>query len=261
MICMAEGGQRKGLLSRSSDVMPEAVKIGWLNLLPALYPMKIWRCHSGKKPRLRYSVSCSAYGQGAVIGKLAFCKFVDYYNFENYFRIGELNDSELLCLASFLYHKECYLILMDMLCKNSQFKRTRSVMDREEIYVRIQRYKKQLQPDYDRGLCLETVRCIFTLPKGEAEKCRITHGGQETYAFIMSNKYILGLFTYCEAARKSAAADGVEYGHLAEPEKNIVLLDGVRDVLFQALLLDDVEYNGSGLSANLHTIYCLNKKE
>ena len=150
---------------------------------------------------------------------------------------------------------------LDMLCKNPQFKRTRSVMDREGIYARVQRYKKRLQPDYGRGLCLETVRCIFTLPEGEAEKYRLTHNGQETYAFIMSNKYILGLFTYCEAARKSAAADGVEYGHLAEPEQKIVLLDGVRDVLFQALLLDDVEYNGSGLSANLHTIYCLNKKE
>ncbi len=150
---------------------------------------------------------------------------------------------------------------LDMLCKKPQFKRTRSVMDREGIYARVQRYKKRLQPDYDRGLCLETVRCIFTLPEGEAEKYQLTHNGQETYAFIMSNKYILGLFTYCEAARKSAAADGVEYGHLAEPEQKIVLLDGVRDVLFQALLLDDVEYNGSGLSANLHTIYCLNKKE
>ena len=150
---------------------------------------------------------------------------------------------------------------LDMLCKNPQFKRTRSVMDREGIYARVQRYKKRLQPDYGRGLCLETVRCIFTLPEGEAEKYRLTHNGQETYAFIMSNKYILGLFTYCEAARKSAAADGVEYGHLAEPEQKIVLLDGVGDVLFQALLLDDVEYNGSGLSANLHTIYCLNKKE
>ena len=149
---------------------------------------------------------------------------------------------------------------LDMLCKKPQFKRTRSVMDREGIYARVQRYKKRLQPDYDRGLCLETVRCIFTLPEGEAEKYRLTHNGQETYAFIMSNKYILGLFTYCEAARKSAAADGVEYGHLAEPEQKIVLLDGVGDVLFQALLLDDVEYNGSGLSANLHTIYCLNEK-
>ena len=149
---------------------------------------------------------------------------------------------------------------LDMLCKNSQFKRTRSVMDREEIYVRIQRYKKQLQPDYDRGLCLETVRCIFTLPKGEAEKCRITHGGQETYAFIMSNKYILGLFTYCEAARKSVVSDGVEYGHLTEQEQKFVLLDGVGDVLFQALLFDDVEYGNGEMSANLYTIYCLKEK-
>ena len=150
---------------------------------------------------------------------------------------------------------------LDMLCKNPQFKRTRSVMDREGIYARVQRYKKRLQPDYGRGLCLETVRCIFTLPEGEAEKYRLTHNGQETYAFIMSNKYILGLFTYCEAARKSVVSDGVEYGHLTGQEQKIVLLDGVGDVLFQVLLLDDVEYSGSGLSANLHTIYCLNQKE
>ena len=171
----------------------------------------------------------------------------------------------LLRIKSFRQYAEKTIINnvymdLDMLCKNPQFKRTRSVMDREGIYARIQRYKKRLQPDYGRGFCLETVRCIFTLPEGEAEKYRLTHNGQETYAFIMSNKYILGLFTYCEAARKSAAADGVEYGHLAEPEQKIVLLDGVGDVLFQALLLDDVEYGNGGLSANLYTIYCLNEK-
>lgn len=149
---------------------------------------------------------------------------------------------------------------LDMLCKNPQFKRTHSVIDREGIYTRVQRYKKRLQPDYDRGLCLETVRCIFSLPEEEREKYRITYEGQETYAFIMSNRYILGLFTHCMAARKSAALDGVEYGHLAEQEQKIVLLDGVGDVLFQALLLDDVEYGGNELSANLHTIYCLNEK-
>ena len=149
---------------------------------------------------------------------------------------------------------------LDMLCKNPQFKRTRSVMDREGIYARVQRYKKRLQPDYGRGLCLETVRCIFTLPEVEAEKYRLTHNGQETYAFIMSNKYILGLFTYCEAARKSVVPDGVEYGHLTEQEQKIVLLDGVGDVLFQALLLDDVEYGNGEMSANLYTIYCLKEK-
>ena len=54
--------------------------------------------------------------------------------------------------------------------------------------------------------------------------------------------------------------DGVDYGHLTEQEQKIVLLDGVGDVLFQALLLDDVEYGNHELSANLHTVYCLNEK-
>lgn len=150
---------------------------------------------------------------------------------------------------------------LDMFCKNPQFKRTHSVIDREGIYTKVQRYKKRLLPDYENGLCLETVRCIFTLPEGETEKYRITYDGQETYAFIMSNRYILGLFTHCEAARKSVVLDGVEYGHLTESEQEIVWLDRVRDVLFQALLLDDVEYDSRGLSANLYTIYCLKEKE
>ena len=107
---------------------------------------------------------------------------------------------------------------LDMLCRNIQFKRTHSVIDREGIYARVQKYKKRLQPDYESGLCLETVRCIFTLPEEEAEKYKMTHDGKETYAFIMSNRYILGLFTHCVAARKSVVMDGVEYGHLTEQE-------------------------------------------
>jgi hypothetical protein len=54
-------------------------------------------------------------GRELLVEKLAFCKFADCYDFENYFRINELSDSELLCLASFLYHQECYMMLMDML--------------------------------------------------------------------------------------------------------------------------------------------------
>ena len=171
----------------------------------------------------------------------------------------------LLRIKSFRQYAEKTIINnvymdLDMLCRKTQFKRTHSTIDREGIYARVQRYKKRLQPDYENGLCLETVRCIFILPEGEAEKYRITHDGQETYAFIMSNRYILGLFTHCEAARKSVVSDGVGYGHLTEQEQKIVLLDGVKDVLFQALLLDDVEYDGNELYANLHTIYCLDRK-
>ena len=149
---------------------------------------------------------------------------------------------------------------LDMLCKKTQFKRTHSVIDREGIYARVQRYKKRLQPDFGGGICLETVRCVFTLPEGEIERHSITYDGQGTYAFIMSNRYILGLFTHCEAARKSAVLDGVEYGHLVEQEQKIVRLESVRNVLFQALLLDDVAYDGKTLYANLHTIYSVNEK-
>ena len=171
----------------------------------------------------------------------------------------------LLRIKSFRQYAEKTIINnvymdLDMLCKKTQFKRTHSVIDREGIYARVQKYKKRLQPDYENGLYLETVRCIFILPEGEAEKYQISHDGQETYAFIMSNRYILGLFTHCEAARKSVVSDGVGYGHLTEWEQKIVLLDDVKDVLFQAFLLDDVEYDGNELYANLHTIYCLDEK-
>ena len=171
----------------------------------------------------------------------------------------------LLRIKSFRQYAEKTIINnvymdLDMLCRKLQFKRTHSVIEREGIYARVQRYKKRLQPDYDSGLCLETVQCIFTLPQGETEKYRMTHDGQETYAFIMSNRYILGLFTFCESARKSAVMDGAEYRHLSEQEQKIMRLDRVGDVLFQALLLDDVRYGGNELCANLYTIYCLNEK-
>ena len=54
-------------------------------------------------------------GRELLLEKLAFCKFADRYDFENYFRISELNHSELLCLASFLYQQDCFLMLLEML--------------------------------------------------------------------------------------------------------------------------------------------------
>lgn len=67
-----------------------------------------------KELRKRYE-ELDSMGKALLLEKLAFCKFADKYDFENYFRIGELRDSELLCLASFLYHKECFLMLSDMM--------------------------------------------------------------------------------------------------------------------------------------------------
>ncbi len=52
-----------------------------------------------------------ALGKAMLLEKLAFCKYADPYDFENYFRIGELKDSELLYLVSFLVHHNCFQML------------------------------------------------------------------------------------------------------------------------------------------------------
>ena len=59
-------------------------------------------------------------GRELLLEKLAFCKFADRYDFENYFRIGELKDSELLCLVSLLYHQECFLMLLDVMSRHKE---------------------------------------------------------------------------------------------------------------------------------------------
>lgn len=146
---------------------------------------------------------------------------------------------------------------LDILCKKPQFKRTHSVVEWEEIYTKVQRYKRKLKPEYDGRVCLETVQCIFSLPEGEADRYRMTYEGQETYGFTMSNKYILGLFAYCEAARKTLGWEGVECEHLSEMEQGIILLDGVRDVLFQALLLDNVSMEKNRIHADMCTVMLL----
>lgn len=146
---------------------------------------------------------------------------------------------------------------LDMLCRKVQFKRTHSIVERSEIYRRVQRYKNKLKPDYAGKVCLEIAECIFSLPEADIEKHKIIYEGQETYGFIMSNKYILGLFTHCEAARKSVVEDGVEFGHLLEEEQRIVRLENVRNVLFQTLLLDNVIVENRMFHAQMCTIMLL----
>lgn len=146
---------------------------------------------------------------------------------------------------------------LDLLCRKPQFRRTHSGVERREIYQRVQRYKNKLHPDYEGRVCLETVQCVFHITEEAAEQYKMIYNGQETYGFVMSNKYILGLFTCCEAARKSAMADGVEYGHLTESEQKILSLESVRDVLFQALLLDNVSLEKESVRADMCTVMIL----
>lgn len=102
-------------------------------------------------------------------------------------------------------------------------------------------------------------RCIwkqsdaFTISEEELEKCRYNYKGKDTYAFVMSDRYIMALYTYCLSARKAVALEDIEPEGLSEAEL-MVKLESVREVLFQALLLDDVKFEDGKMYAELCSI-------
>lgn len=89
------------------------------------------------------------------------------------------------------------------------------------------------------------------------KKCRYNYKGKDTYAFVMSDRYIMALYTYCLSARKLVVLENIEMEGLSEAELSMVKLESVREVLFQALLLDDVKFEDGKMYAELSSIYLL----
>ena len=151
-------------------------------------------------------------------------------------------------------------VYMDMRGKKAVFKRTRLTYERNNIFASIKRLAKKYKPDYEGKVYLETVRCFFTISEEELEKCRYNYKGKDTYAFVMSDRYIMALYTYCLSARKAVALENLEnigLEGLSEAELAMVKLESVSEVLFQALLLDDVKFEDGKLYAELSSIYLL----
>lgn len=148
-------------------------------------------------------------------------------------------------------------VYMDIKGKKTVFKRVRLTYERNNIFAMIKRLAKKYKPDYEGRVYLETVRCFFELSQDELEKCRYNYQGRDTYAFVLSDKYIMGLYTYCLSARKAAALENIEPEGLSQTELSMVKLESVREVLFQALLLDDMKLEDGKLYAKLCSIYLL----
>ena len=148
-------------------------------------------------------------------------------------------------------------VYMDLRWKKPVFKRTKTIMERNNIFATIRRYVKKLKPQYNGDVYLETVRCYFDISQENLEKCRYTYQGNETYAFLMSDKYIRALYTHCLVARKEYAFDSVKSNGLSDMELSMVKLEGVREVLFPALLLDDVKFEDDKMYTELSSIYLL----
>lgn len=146
-------------------------------------------------------------------------------------------------------------VYMDLQGKKPVFKRIKTAMQRNNIFATIKRYANKLKPEYNGDVYLETVRCYFTIPEENLEKCRYTYQGNETYAFLLSDKYILGLYTHCLVARKEAASTEVQVEGFTEKEYGMVRLENVWDVLFQALLLDNIRIEKLFVCAECVTVY------
>ena len=149
-------------------------------------------------------------------------------------------------------------VYMDLKGKKAVFKRTRLVYERNNIFVAIKRFAKKCKPDFEGKVYLETVRCFFSISDENLEKCRYTYEDKNTYAFVMSDKYIMGLYAQCLSVRKAVVLEDIELEGLSETELGMVKLETVREVLFQTLLLDDVKFEDGKMYAELCTIHFLN---
>ena len=87
--------------------------------------------------------------------------------------------------------------------------------------------------------------------------CNKAEGFDWFLYWIMSDRYIMALYTYCLSARKAVALENIEMEGLSEAELSMVKLESVREVLFQALLLDDVKFEDGKMYAELSSIYLL----
>lgn len=151
-------------------------------------------------------------------------------------------------------------VYMDLQWKKPVFKRTKTAMERNNIFATIRRYVKQLKPQYNGDVYLETVRCYFDISQENLEKCRYTYKGNETYAFIMSDKYIKALYTHCLVARKEAAMQGIKIESFKEKEYYMVRQENVEAVLFQTLLLDGMKCLEKKIYAEFYNIYLCNSQ-
>ena len=150
-------------------------------------------------------------------------------------------------------------VYMDLRGRKPVFKRTRTAIERNSIFATIKRYTKKLKPQYNGDVYLETVRCYFDMSQENLEKYRYTYQGNETYAFVLSDKYIMALYTHCLVARKETVMHGMQGEGFTEKEYGMISLEKVGDVLFQALLLDDVKLENAKLYVDFCTCFLLDK--
>lgn len=122
------------------------------------------------------------------------------------------------------------------------------------------RWIKKKHPSFDGDVYVENVRCFLEFPEEEKEKRKCVVNGEETTALIFSRKHLSGLYLQCLVHRKEAMQHMGQLEGLSEMCNRIYRLEDV-DVLFQCMLLDQMDWEDGKLYGHFSTVYFLKKKE
>ena len=150
-------------------------------------------------------------------------------------------------------------VYMDVFLGNTDFHRAPLFTDGNAIFQRINWHGGKLKPDYNGKTVVETAKCVFSISAENLEKCKRLYNGKESYSFYFGKNQIRLLYADCLEGRKAIAIGEVQTLSVEGKYSEILRLndDYIRAVLFQALILDDLEVKEDLVTAKLHTIYLL----
>lgn len=169
----------------------------------------------------------------------------------------------LLRLGKFRWYEEKTVINniymnYDVIRGDITMKRAKSYLERLELKNKMLFRAKRMKPDYRGGMVYtETAKCYFKFDDEELQKYKFRYQGIETVAFPMSDKYMTGLYLFCEEARRTVSEETIEKSGLEETFHDIVRLSNMKDGIFKSLLLDDLRYEEGYFIGNMRSILVL----
>ena len=169
-----------------------------------------------------------------------------------------------VAFAGLGFSEECYH-LVDRQVKSNiyaemgkrlNFRSARSDRDRKNMEVAAKRWIKKKHPTFDGDVYVENIRCFLDISQEELEKRKCTVNEQDITALIFSQKHLEALYLQCLMHRRNAMQEVPELKGLSETCNRIYKLQDV-DVLFQCLLMDQMDWEEGKLYVQFSTVYLL----
>lgn len=150
-------------------------------------------------------------------------------------------------------------VYLDASKREPVFRSAKSELDRRNMEESAKRRIKKKQPTFDGDVYVENIRCFFEVPEDELEMRRCMVEGEQTAAMIFSKKHLASLYLQCLINRKESMQHRECLKGFSGVSNRIYRLEGV-DVLFQCLLMDNMNWEGERVYTQFNTVYLLKKE-